>query len=220
MLAYLREVLVRFKYQLSGGSLLVILAGLVEHFRANSISWAIYIWVLAACFVGTLVIHGAEQYKALQPHMKIHNLRRREWPDPNVLPGVEYYFEVFNSGKGHSIENVNVELIRMVPDPIHYLPVHLHLKHDNKPPGSTGFVFSTAFSLNPEAGKQIDLMTGPTPGSPHPMIVPHIVRASLTAIPHGKYRLFVRATAKNTPATEAVFEAWIDDDGALQCVQL
>lgn len=152
--------------------------------------------------------------------MKIRNLTRREWRDPRALPGVEYYFEVFNSGKGRTIENVNVELVRMEPDPIGYLPVNLHIKHDNQPPNSTEFVFSRAFSLNPEGGKQMDLMTGPIPGSPHPVIVPHIVRAALTSIPNGKYHLFVKATAQDTPAADAVFEAWVDSDGALRCIQL
>jgi hypothetical protein len=220
MIAYLWEVLVRFKYALGGGSSLIIVGAIIEHFTANVIPWPTYLWLLAACLVITLVRHGTEQYKALAPRLKIHKLTRREWPDPNGRPGAEYYFEVFNSGQGQSIEDINVELVRMDPDPIGYLPVHLHIKHDNKPPNSTEFAFATAFSLHPNGGKQIDLVTGPTASSPHSMIIPHIVRDAMTPIPRNRYRLFVRATAKNTPPAEAIFETWVDSSGALLCIQL
>jgi hypothetical protein len=220
MIAYLWEVLVRFKYALGGGSSLIIVGGIIEHFTANVIPWSAYLWLLAACFSITLIVFGTEQHKALAPRLKIQSLTRREWPDPNGRPGAEYYFEVFNMGGGGSIEDVNVELVRMDPDPIRYLPVHLHIKHDNKPPNSTEFVYATAFSLHPNGGRQIDLVTGPTAGSPHSMIIPHIVRDALTAIPRNRYRLVVRATARNTPATEVTFETWIDDQGALCCVLL
>lgn len=67
MIAYLREVLGRFKLQLGGSSLTLILAGIAEHLTGRSISWSVYIGLLAVCFVTTLLLLGSEQYKALQP---------------------------------------------------------------------------------------------------------------------------------------------------------
>jgi hypothetical protein len=219
MIGYLREVLIRFKYQLGGGSLLLILAGIIEHFTARSISWAVYIWLLAACFVGMLLRHGAEQHKMLSPQLLIRNLKRREW-DRKPTPGVEYYFEILNSSIGRSVEHITVELTRMEPDPIGYLPAHLHIKHDNKPFKSTEFRFMTEFALHPRGDRQIDLITGPVQHSTQPMNVTHIVGSAGTTIRNGKYQLFVRASGKDTRSAEAVFEAWIDGDGALQCIQL
>jgi hypothetical protein len=42
VLSFLKEVLVETKYLLGGGSLLVVLVGIVEHFTANSVTWSIY----------------------------------------------------------------------------------------------------------------------------------------------------------------------------------
>ena len=63
-------------------------------------------------------------------------------------------------------------------------------------------------------------MTGPT-RSAHPsqrsLVIPHTVANHIEALPESRYRLTVKATAKNVSPVEAVFEASIDNNGELQC---
>jgi hypothetical protein len=51
------------------------------------------------------------------------------------------------------------------------------------------------------------------------MIVAHTVNTERHPVPHAKYRMTVRVAAQNTTPAMAVFEAWIDPSGELQCVQ-
>lgn len=210
--AYLKEVLVQYKYLLGGGSLLLVLLGVVEHFLANSVRWTVYIWILGACFVIALVRHGVNQYERLIPRIVIRNLTRRVWPvDQHGFTGAEYFFEVYNSGGSQSLENVRVELVSMEPDAIGYLPVPLHIKHDDYE--------SREMLINPGSGRQVDLVTGPVnhPKSQQVVIIAHTVNADRACVPPGKYRLTVRVCAKDTPPVTAAFEAWIEEF-ELRCV--
>jgi hypothetical protein len=213
--SYLKEVLVRFKYWLGGGSGLLIIAGIAEHFLANSITWAIYIWLLVAGFVITLVRHGADQYKRLLPRIVIRNLTRRVWPaEQHGFTGAEYYFEIFNSSDCEPLENVRAELISMQPDPIGYLPVPLRIKHDDYE--------VREFSINPASTRMVDLITGPVDAykSQREMVIAHTVSKDRIAIPRDKYRLTVRVGAKNSPPVMAVFETWVEGPPELRCIQL
>lgn len=212
--AYLIEVLAQYKYLLGGGSLLVVLLGIVEHFLAISVTWAAYVWILAVCFVIALVRHGVDQHRRLMPRMTIRSLTRRVWPvQQHGFTGAEYYFEVHNLGESQALENVRVELISMRPDAIGYLPVPLHIKHDDYE--------SREMSINPGSSRQIDLVTGPVnhQKSQQVMIIAHTVNADRVPVPPGKYSLTVRVCAKDTPPLTAVFEAWIEG-AELRCVLL
>lgn len=215
--AYLKEVLLGYKYLLGGGSLLLILLGIAEHYTANSIRWEVYIWVLTACFVTALIRHGVAQHKRLTPSATIRHLRERVWP-PTAYAGFtgrEYYFEIFNLSEAQTLEQVRVELISMQPDVIGYLPVPLHIKHDDYE--------SREFSINPGSGRFIDLVTGPVGGDPRSqqaMIIAHTVNKDRTTIPHGRYKLTVRVSAKDSAPVIAVLEAWISEDGNLKCILL
>lgn len=193
-----------------GGSLILILAGIAEHFTANSISWGIYIWLLIAGFVITLMRHGAEQYKRLQPRIVIRNLTKRVWPPAqHGFTGTEYYFEIFNSSECEPLENVRAELIAMQPDPIGYLPVPLHIKHDDYE--------VREFTINPGSTRMVDLITGPVDAykSQREMIIAHTVNKDRIPIPRDKYRLTVRVGA-----VMAFFEAWTEGAPELKCVLL
>jgi hypothetical protein len=77
-------------------------------------------------------------------------------------------------------------------------------------------------SINPGSVRQIDLVTGPVdaPRSQSVIIIPHTLNQYRTTIPHGRYRMSVRVSAKNTVPVVANFEIWIDDKGELQCAAL
>jgi hypothetical protein len=214
--SYLREVLLRFKYYLGGGSLLLILAGIIEHFIANSITWVIYLWILVACFVLALITHGASQYKRLMPRIMIGEVTKSVWPAENYgFTGAGYYFDVLNLSESESIENARAELVSLQPAAEYLpLPVPLKIKHDDYE--------TREFSIHPRSIRQIDLITGPVddPKSQKEMIITHTVNADRVPVPYGKYRLTVSVGAKNIPPATAVFEAWIDERRELRCVRI
>jgi hypothetical protein len=163
----------------------------------------------------------ADMEERFAPKLRIEKLHRREFITRGGINGVEYYFDLRNSSNGTSLDSVSVTLTAMTPDPLSYLPAHLHLKHDNPPPHASEFTYTTEFSLNPNDHKQIDLLTGPIPGSIHPVYVIVVIGADIGAtIPKDTYKFFVKATGQNTAAVESTFEAWIDDTGGLVCSQL
>jgi hypothetical protein len=206
---YLALVFVRFKKLLGGGSLSVIVLAAYEHYAGMSASWQLYLWIMAACLMIALFLQGAEYYKGLQPRIKIGTNPLRQ----QVFKGVLYYFDVENSGS-ETLEHVSVRLKHISPEvkDMNWLPVPLHIKHDNKEP------HSTEFSLNPKEKKQIDIveMTNIASGV---IQVKHIVQDISQAIPIGRYVLTIEATAKNVLPAEARFQIWIND-GELRCVAL
>ena len=212
--AYLKEVFSQYKYLLGGGSVLVLVGSVVEHFLGLSLTWSMYVWILAGCLVTAMMSQGVKQYRRLQTRIIVCNLQCRVWPlEQHGFTGIEYYFEVRNTGEAASLEGVRVELVRMIPDEIKYLPVPLHIKHDPYE--------SRECSINPGATRQFDLITGPIthPSSQKVMIVAHTVNSERVPIPLGRYTLTVRVSAKNSPPTIAVFQAWICE-GELKCICL
>lgn len=147
--------------------------------------------------------------------IEIRNLTRRVWPtERHGFTGVEYYIDIFNASETQSLECVRVELVALSPDPIGFLPVPLHIKHENYE--------TREFDLNPHSTRQIDILTGPIddPRSQKEMIIPHTVNRERFPLPRDNYRMTVRAGAKNATPVEAVFEVWIDEHHELQCVRM
>lgn len=215
MFSYLRGVLVRFKYLLGGGSLLLILTGIIERFTSHSVTWSVYTWLLVACFVVALVTDGVHQYKRLLPRMAVDSLARRVWSPVRVgFTGVEFYFEVRNLSESDALDGVRVELIDVDPKIIEYLPVPLHIKHDSYE--------IREFSINAGSTRQIDLVTGPIndPLSQGVMIIAHTVNTERQPVPLQEYKLTVRVSAKNAPPVLAYFNAWLDQTGELRCIML
>ena len=104
------------------------------------------------------------------------------------------------------------------PRVLEYLPVPLHIKHDN-PLDSRSF--ATEFSLAPLGTRHVDLLTGPiTAEFPVAFMIEHTVVDVKVPLQPAKYRLTVEASARDAPPVEAFFEAWIDESGSLQCIQL
>jgi hypothetical protein len=154
----------------------------------------------------------------IAPKLKIQNLLRREFPNPQNPNGVEYFFEVFNQSEATSVQNVTVRLIKLSPDVLQYLPVALHLKHDNPLDPRQ---FATEFDLGPLQIKHVDLLTGPIP-SPlrRPVLIEHVVVDVKVPITLQRFRMTVEASGRDVRPYTAHFEAWMDESGSLQCVEL
>jgi hypothetical protein len=148
----------------------------------------------------------------LVPRLVVRDLVRREWGGGF---GVEFYFEIFNQSETETIENVAVELVEMSPDVIGYLPVRLHIKHDES-------YTADNFSINAGVIRHVDLITGPTAkgNPPYRMMIPHIVNKERKPIPFGEYALTVVVSGSHTTAINAQFKTWIDKDRELRCIRL
>lgn len=155
-----------------------------------------------------------ELKRRLTPKAIIRNLTPRVWPAGSggvSVTGKEYYFDIFNISEAESLENVRVEVEKIIPDAIGYPNAPLHIRNDDYE--------TREFTINPGSVRQIDLVTGPVkaPNSQQLMIVAHTVNKQRTPIPHGRYKITVRVSAKNAPPVSASFETWVED-GELQCV--
>lgn len=159
----------------------------------------------------------------VQEHWRVTRLERRLSPRLRLLPivydqpwtdtrgnCVSYYLDVVNESDGSTVEGVEVKLTALDPPVIRWLPVPLHIKHDNTVP------YQREFSLNPLDKKQIDLVSS-VQGSQNISIVHTIGQGPLVSVPSGKYRMTVTATGKDVRPSTHVFEIWVDGTGYLQC---
>jgi hypothetical protein len=216
VIGYLREVLMQYYKRLTGGSILLISSGIIERFVTKSVSWEIYTWLLMACFVSSLIQHGAAEHKRLMPRLVIRKLECSEWPFKQFgKTGRGYHFSIENLSEAVSIEQVNANIIAVEP-PLEYFTPPVPMKVRNKD------YVETAISLNPLSRKQIDLLTGPSADSrsQREMFIIHVVPDFLRPVPVQRYRITVQIDAKDTPPATAIFEAWVDEKEGLKCVLL
>jgi hypothetical protein len=142
VVSFLREVLVETKYLLGGGSFLVILAGGIEHFTANNITWSIYVWLICGCFAIALIKHGAKQHARLQRKMSIHS-PRSVWPISHYgFTGANWHFVVENLSEAETLEEARANIVSISP-PLDYplMPKPMKIKDENYDVRS--------FSINP-----------------------------------------------------------------------
>jgi hypothetical protein len=210
VLRYLWLVLTRFKGLLGGGSILVVGAGVLEHFTQLSVHWVSYCWVMAGCLGVALFLQGMHEHSKLIPRLRVPaGLHEQKAPDGSFRL---FYFGVENIS-GTTVENVSVRLVGMVPpvSSICWLPISLHIKHDNDMP------FKTQMKLNPGELRCIDLVQKST-ASPNLefWLVPPVANVA----PPGRYELTVEVTGDDVPISVARFEAWLDHGGLLRCVIL
>ena len=183
---------------------------------------ALWAW-LRVCFVISSALVWFQQHKRLrdlerrmEPRIEIRNLRSRTWKRDNGETGNECWVEVFNPSSAASLELVQAEIITIEPDLFGYLPLPLHVKHDES-------YKRREFSVNPGSIGMVDLITGPaSPASAQKgLIIPHTIGGGWTMMPPQEYIFTLRVSARNVPPAEATFRAWVGiDNGALQCVQL
>lgn len=144
--------------------------------------------------------------------IEIRNLSRRVWPvERHGFTGAEYYIDVFNDSDGESLEGVRLELVGLSPDAIGFLPIPLHIKHENYD--------TREVSIHPKSARSFDILTGPVndPRSQKVMMIPHTVNSERFPLPTNKYRMTIRASAKNIAPVDAILDAWIDAEGELRC---
>jgi hypothetical protein len=212
--AYLWSVLRRFKALLGGSSGFVILVGVIEHYLQNTVHWSVYLTVVVLCLFVALFVSGLENYRRLRPRLAIKpEPMLQEWIDTTEGPCQAYYIEVANLSEETTIEDVNVRLEAIRPEVLNlnWLPVNLHIKHDNNPGR-----YMQHFSLNPGEKRHIDL-AGLAGNSPK-ISIEHIVQGVNKFIPKGSYELTVTASGKNTPQTTAKFGISVDVNEYLCCV--
>lgn len=140
-------------------------------------------------------------------------------PDRNAVVGnlVLYRIAIQNLSPTVTIKDVCLELESTDPDSgIHFLPVPLHLMHDNP---SSGQPQRTRFDLNPGQIQHADLISR-IEGAPQPYIlyngqmqIWHAVPGVSNVIRSGNYRLTIHAHASNCPEVRAVFLAGTDAEG-------
>lgn len=211
--SYLRVVLMEYKGRLGGGCLVLICAGLVEHYTLRTIPWTIYVWLLTLSLIFALFVSGEKQHRKLQTRMKITGPYRQEWDErPDGPFGCGYYFAVVNLSKTESLENVLAECVDMVPHDMSINRVPMKVKNDDYK--------TREFTVNADSAREIDLVTGPNgrPGSQNLMILAHTVPSGMV-LNSDRYRLTISISARNTPSIRAVFEVWVNDNN-LQCILL
>jgi hypothetical protein len=165
---------------------------------------------MVACFLIAVVVQGAGDFRRSLPSLRIPTggLREQTTPDASFRA---YYFAVENTG-GATVENVSTRLVAIAPEvsSLSWLPVCLHIKHDNDSP------YQTQMKLNPHEQKHVDLVTKAEPYSDMGLSFAQKVD---TRLPKGRYDLTVEVTGKDVPSCRAQFEVWTDEMGSLHCVE-
>ena len=181
---------------------------------------------LIVVFVSAMFVAGYYAWRAdhlrLKATIEITRVVPREWMhthDATVSagqPAKSYYLEVVNRSAAFTIEGVSVQLSRIEPDAPNwdFLPISLHLQHDN-PKNPEDQVRS--FSLNPGEPRNIDFVSA-LEGDNRFSVV-HVVAWVNNQIPFDTEgnRLQVRITAKDMPSLLRWFKVWRDNSGFLQC---
>lgn len=209
--SYLKELFVRFRNALGGGSLLLIAVGIIEHYTLESVSWSIFLWVAVGSCVIALMHHGAEQHKRLMPAMIIRGPRYHDWKESG-LAGRGYYFDIFNPSRTVVLKGVRVDLEKIVPDVVQGMIIPMKVKHDSYD--------TREFAINPGATRQIDFITGPCgPGSQKALILTHTIPQG-SEIPRDTYLMTFCISAENVPAQKATFKVFVSQNEELKSVQL
>lgn len=117
--SYLFEILVKYKYWLGGGSLILIALAITEKVFRYSVAPITYLFLTAFGLVAVLFQYGLEQHRKLIPKLLIRpKVLRHSYPTPKGPDcGTTWYIEVFNESWGQSIEDVRVSLVKLSPSP-------------------------------------------------------------------------------------------------------
>jgi hypothetical protein len=198
---------------------------LVEHYGSESLKasynngWIAPKWGLHAWVIGLLVItvfailEGSYKYSTtleerLRPKLTIpKRIHKQPWTDVRGKC-VSYYIDVVNESQGTTIDGIEVCLTDIDPPEIEWLPVPLHIKHDNSEP------HKKEFSLNPLGKKQIDVLSS-VQGAGDIRIESTIGGTGVT-VPAGRYTMTIMATGRDVKPTEAMFDVWVDHTGYLR----
>ncbi len=208
-----------------GGAFGVVIAlafmtlAIVSQFQtpASLVNW---LAILCATILAGYYVWRADHIR-LEKKIEIIYLRTNEWTVAAGQPDAghhakSYYFGVFNKSEGVTIEGVNVQLNHIQPlaENLGWLPIHLHLQHDN-PSNPENQIRS--FTLNPNAVRNVDFVSALEGNTIFSVL--HVVSHANHTIHFDTdgHRLEVMITASNMPALFVWFRVWRDEAGILMC---
>jgi hypothetical protein len=173
---------------------------------------------LILVFVVAMFVAGYYAWRAdhsrLQQKIEVTRVRTHSWPHRDGGKGTQFYFEVVNKSEAITIHGVRVQLLEIIPkiENSNWLPIALHLQHDNPVSG----VFAQSFDLHPREPRNIDLFS--TVAGSSVAHIAHIVSGVNLRVPvTGRCRLRGMITAEDVPVLFTWFAVWVDEKGTLQC---
>ena len=179
-------------------------------------SWKALGWTVAWCFLVAGYYVWRVNYVRLQQKLEMTKVRTHTWPHPSGGLGTQYYFGVVNESEAVTIRDIRVQLMEIIPEikNLDWLPIPLHLKHDNPPSG----VFTQSFDLHPKEPRNIDLFT--TADATENSVAHFALSVSgvdfrVPITNRCRFRLMVNA--KDVPVLFIWFALWMDESGTLQC---
>jgi hypothetical protein len=200
-----------------GAGVLGIIFGIYTLYRSPSLPWLLC-YLLAVSFMTGYLLWRTDHVR-LEPRVSIVQVVQDEWMVGGVPEAqhqaILWYFSVKNASDGSTVTGINVQLNRIEP-PVYnldWLPVHLHIKHDNPARAENHLL---AFDLNPGGCKNVDFVSAFV-GDGH-FEIRHILPAHINhGVRNGRYRVQVMVTANNLAPLFRWFEVWTDDNRVLQC---
>lgn len=173
---------------------------------------------LIAVFVIAMFVAGYYAWRAgymrLQQRIEVTRIRKHSWTHRDGGEATQYYFEIVNKSEAVTIHGVRVQLQRIIPDIENrdWLPIPLHLQHDNPVSGES----TKSFDLHPSEPRNIDLFSNVTGNNvAH---IAHIISGVDLRVPvNGRCNLKVMVNAEDVPVTFVSFAVWMNETGLLQC---
>jgi hypothetical protein len=175
-------------------------------------------WVLGWAVAWVFLVAGYYVWRAdhirLQQKIEVTRVGTHSWPHRDGGTGTQYLFEIVNKSEALTIRGVRVTLQEIIPEIENHdwLPIPLHLQHDNPPSGG----FQQSFDLHPSEPRNIDLFTTVT-GSNVAHVAPAVRGVDLRVLVTGRCRLRVMVHSEDVPVLFVWFAAWLDEKGVIRC---
>jgi hypothetical protein len=214
-LRYGERVFRQFWYLFTGGSLAIAAMAVYERVEQHNVSWSAYGGVVAVCVISALFSEGLNDWKRCQPQLVVaKQLVSQTWNDPTSQSVcTAYWLRIENASTASTVKNITTKLVSIEPsvENLDWLPIPLHLKHDNVEP------HQDAFSLNPGDGRAVDIVSAVMNG---PITIEHIVPGVNQYLPRtkGKWELTIIVAGENIPPVWRRFIVWQDSVGMLRCM--
>lgn len=173
--------------------------------------------VLAIIWCGFLTFHELRQRetdisRTLEANAEIDtNPILQEWDSTHGT--CRAFYVAVRNPSARPLRDVTVLLTETKPriPNIDWLPIPLHLKHDNREP------YTQSFSLNPKGIRHIDLVS--KPNAYNELTIEHVVDGVNKRAPLGNYILTIRVEGPEIAIPrEAKYSIRIDADGRLVCL--
>jgi hypothetical protein len=172
-----------------------------------------WVAIIGAVFLAGYYLWRADHVR-LQKKIEVTNVRTHSWTHRGG--GTQYYFGVINKSEAETIHDVRVQLMEIIPEIENHdwLPIPLHLQHDNPLSG----VLTQSFDLHPREPRNIDLFTtSNSTGNRIAQVAPSVSEVQLFVPISERCRFRVMVNAEHVPVLYAWFAAWIDEGGVFKC---